>query len=108
MNNNKRSKKSNGRYDFRPSPAVIKTVSDFQRKTKPTFDEIVSSESPIMVMNRSKMVGVFLNPDIYRRILEDLEDYLDSIDLQAAMARSKRLNEKSYSLDEVKELLHEV
>ena len=67
-----------------PMPKVIKTVSDFQRRTKPTFEEIAQSDTPVLVLNRNKQVGVFLNPKLYAKLLEFYEDYLDALDLEKA------------------------
>ena len=81
-----------------PMPKKIISVSDFQRKTKPTFDEISNSKEPVLVMNRSQQVGVFLNPEIYNKIVELYEDYIDSRDLDKAVKDS---SDTFYTLDEV-------
>ena len=69
-----------------PLPKKIISVSDFQRKTKPTFDEISESSEPVLVMNRDKKVGVFLSPKAYDEFVKSYEDYVDSRDLEKAMS----------------------
>jgi len=69
-----------------PLPKKIISVSDFQRKTKPTFDEISDSKEPVLVMNRDKKVGVFLSPKAYDEFAKSYEDYIDSIYLEKAMS----------------------
>ena len=83
-----------------PIPKKIKTVSDFQRQTKPTFDEIEKSKDPVLVMNRGKAVGVFLSPKSYNEMVENYENYIDSRDLDKAL----KLKDKTFiSLDKVME-----
>ena len=79
-------------------PKKIISVSDFQRKTKPTFDAISSSKEPVLVMNRSEQVGVFLNPDVYNKLVEMYEDHVDSKDLAKAVKDSTKT---FHTLDEV-------
>lgn len=81
-----------------PMPKKIISVSEFQRKTKPTFDEISNSKEPVLVMNRSQQVGVFLNPEIYNKMIKLYEDYIDSRDLAKSVKES---NDTFYTLDEV-------
>jgi PHD/YefM family antitoxin component YafN of YafNO toxin-antitoxin module len=83
-----------------PMPKKVISVSDFQRKTKPTFDAILNSEEPVLVMNRSRQVGVFLNPRVYNKFVEMYEDYIDSKDLAKAVHDSY---DTFYTLDEVAE-----
>jgi len=85
-----------------PMPKKIKTVSDFQRKTKPTFDDIAASDTPVLVMNRNKKVGVFLSPKAYNELVTSYEDYVDSKDLSEAVRDS---SDTFYTLDEVAEQL---
>ena len=49
-------------------------------------------------MNRSKQVGVFLNPEIYNKMVELYEDYIDSRDLAESVKDSSGT---FYTLDEV-------
>ena len=83
-----------------PMPKKIVTVSDFQRKTKPTFDDISNSKDPVLVLNRNKQVGVFMNPKVYNKFLEAYEDYLDSKELEEAVENLK--DEPTISLDDIK------
>mgnify|MGYP003566012459 CR=1 FL=1 len=84
-----------------PMPKKIVTVSDFQRKTKPTFDDISKSKTPVLVLNRNKQVGIFMNPKVYNEFLEMYEDYVDSKDLEEAVYVLK--DEPTISLDELLE-----
>ncbi|HOZ03348.1 MAG TPA: hypothetical protein PKX78_02530 [Candidatus Woesebacteria bacterium] len=56
-------------------PSTIKTVSDFQRQTKPTFDQIKKSAEPVLVMNRNKVVGVFLSDAVYAEFINAYREY---------------------------------
>ena len=56
-------------------PSTIKTVSDFQRQTKPTFDQIQKSSEPVLVMNRNKVVGVFLSDAVYAEFIHAYREY---------------------------------
>ena len=81
-------------------PKKIVNVSDFQRKTKPTFDAISSSDEAVLVMNRNEQVGVFLNPRIYNKLIGLYEDVIDAKDLAKAIHDSSDI---FYTLEEVAE-----
>jgi len=85
-----------------PIPRNIKTVSDFQRKTKPTFDEIAQSKDPVLVMNRNQKVGVFLSPTAYESFVEAYEDFIDGKDLEQAANKPKQT---FYTLDDVEAMI---
>ena len=87
---------------FNPMPKKIIKVSDFQRKTKPTFDAISKSNEAVLVMNRNEQVGVFLNPRVYDRLVGLYEDHIDSRDLAEAVHNSSDI---FYTLKEVAEEL---
>jgi len=87
-----------------PMPKKIKTVSDFQRNTKPTFDDISKSKDPVLVMNRNKKVGVFLSPKAYNEFIEAYEDFIDSRDLEKAV---KSKNNSFITLEELLEDIDE-
>jgi len=72
-----------------PLPQKIFTVSDFQRNTKPTFDDISKSKGPVLVMNRNNPVGVFLNPKVYNEVVEMYEDFVDGALLEKATKARK-------------------
>ena len=71
-----------------PMPKIIKTVSDFQRQTKPTFEEISQADSPVLVLNRNRQVGVFLNPKLYQKLMDIYEDYFDGLELEEATKKT--------------------
>ena len=52
-----------------------KPVSDFQRKIKDTFKNITKSSEPVIVLNRNRQVGVFMNLSKYQELIEIYEDF---------------------------------
>ena len=51
------------------------SVSDFQRKIKDTFKNITKSSEPVIVLNRNRQVGVFMNLSKYQELIEIYEDF---------------------------------
>ena len=67
----------------------IKSVSDFQRRTRETFKEMSEFDGPTLVTNRNNKVGVFLDCEDYEQMVEVLEDYIDGLELAKSIKNSK-------------------
>ena len=66
------------------------SVSDFQRKIKDTFKNITKSSEPLIVLNRNRQVGVFMNLSKYQELIEIYEDFLDGLRLAEAVKNTKK------------------
>lgn len=74
---------------------MISTVSitGLKQNTKKVVDDVKSSGKPTMVLQRSEIAAVLVDPDYYQMLEEALEDLEDLRDIEL------RKNEPTVSLD---------
>ena len=62
------------------NPNQISTISDLRFKTKDVLKK--AAGEPVYIFNRSVPQGVILSYEAYENLLEELEDYHDSLKAQ--------------------------
>ena len=77
---------------FIPNLVSANTV---RRDTKAFFQQVQSSNQPFFVLVRQDPQAVVINLELFKKLMEVYEDYLDSVELNEAYQKEKGKKGKS-------------
>lgn len=63
----------------------IKTITDVRQDTLAILKYAQESEEPVIILQHSKPKGVFLSFEKYQKLVEMVEDYLDTIEAEEVL-----------------------
>ncbi len=82
----------------------VKTISDMRANPKKLLNELKKGKGPFYLFYRSKLKGVLVNADLYAKLEEIVEDYLDAKEAQGFESKDKSKIEWKGFEDVAKEL----
>lgn len=67
----------------------IKTITDMRQNTLALLEYVQKSDEPVIILQRSKPKGVLLGFEKYQKMVELIEDYLDTIEAEEVLSDKK-------------------